>query len=100
MGYNEIDYSKCCVKGCSETATVRGFCRLHYGRVMTGKGDVRGERPKPERVVSKCSVDGCNHTAAVRGLCSYHYQRMRRKGELVVNVRDVECREVERRCRL
>jgi len=67
----------CSVPGCSEPHNARGFCLLHYMRVMrTGDPDAaRVERP------DKCTIDGCEGAHKGYGLCGKHYSRLKKRGD-------------------
>ena len=43
---------KCCIEGCSNTARARSLCRLHYGRMMSGR-----DMGVPVRVVVRSGSD-------------------------------------------
>jgi hypothetical protein len=68
----------CSVVGCSSLAKTRGYCNLHYRRVLrTGvPGSVDSTR-----TLRACSVDGCAGQAYVKGYCRSHYGRLKRHGD-------------------
>lgn len=67
--------------GCSRTVFVRGWCRLHYGRVQRtgapGPADYLVRRKKPDE---RCDVVDCERSTDHRGLCALHYQRLLKEG--------------------
>ena len=73
----------CRVEGCNTTATTRGYCEMHYRRVLrTGSPGPPG--PLWER--GKCEVDGCEKEVDARSLCHGHYQRLLRHSALALDV--------------
>lgn len=73
----------CSVDGCSRGGRiVRGFCPLHYARVLR-TGDP-GSAEKLHAVSyegQSCKVDGCSDIPRARGFCMPHYKRWRRWGD-------------------
>lgn len=72
----------CSVPECEKRILARGYCRLHYQRLMR-TGDPLGVRPngRPAKIhVEACSIDGCEAPARARGLCNAHAIRLRRHG--------------------
>ncbi len=64
----------CSVEGCNRAAVKRGWCEMHYARVLrNGATDL-------VRARNLCAIDGCADYARGGGLCSRHYQRQRRHG--------------------
>ena len=65
----------CKVEGCERTATVRGYCGMHYKRVLR-RGD---PGPPGELFVRRfCRVNGCEKPIDAKELCHGHYQRLLR----------------------
>lgn len=68
--------------GCPRPARKRGWCTMHYQRVMA-KGD-----PGPAQKTTRwgeakdlgCSVDGCEAPHRAGGLCGFHHSRKRFTG--------------------
>lgn len=56
----------------------RGYCALHYQRVMRlgDPGGVENLRPRDR----KCSVEGCERKHRCGGYCSTHYSRLYKHG--------------------
>ena len=70
---------ECAVEGCERLAYTRGFCQMHYRRVLrTGTAGPPGSM-KQRR---KCSVIGCDKQVDARDLCHGHYQRWLRHGDV------------------
>lgn len=67
----------CDVPGCEEKHNARGFCLLHYMRVMRS-GDVNAGKVNRGAV---CSIDGCENAHKGYGLCDKHYARFKRHGD-------------------
>jgi len=68
----------CQVGGCQLSATTRGFCEMHYRRVLkTGDPGPSG----PLRSRGRCKVEGCDQTVDAKGLCHGHYQRLLRANQ-------------------
>lgn len=71
----------CSVEGCCGVARGKGYCSLHYNRLVK-HGDplvtkyVRVEKPK-----LVCSVEGCVRVSLAKGLCMCHYERNRKYGD-------------------
>lgn len=71
---------ECQVEGCDRSAITRGFCEMHYRRVLkTGKPGPPG--PLRERGV--CRVEGCGEPVDAKDLCHGHYQRLQRGNQVV-----------------
>lgn len=69
----------CSVEGCERSAITRGYCEMHYRRVLkTGNPGPAG----PLRTIGTCRVDGCDKEIDAKGLCHGHYQRLLRRGEV------------------
>jgi hypothetical protein len=72
----------CSVGGCEREAYSRGFCEMHYRRVLR-TGD-----PGPPGIVrqrSICSAPNCEEVVDAKGLCHGHYQRLLRTGRRAVS---------------
>lgn len=65
----------CQVAGCGRNAVTRGYCGMHYKRVLR-----TGDPGPPEtlRVRETCRVDGCDKPVDAKELCHGHYQRVLR----------------------
>ena len=63
----------CAVEGCRlplDRHSARGFCRLHYARLLR-----RGTTDDPPREARRCSVPGCDLPHYGLGFCAGHYSR-------------------------
>lgn len=70
--------AKCQVLRCGRNASVRGYCEMHYRRVLkTGSPGPPGSL----RSRGTCRADGCEEPVDAKGLCHGHYQRLLRTGE-------------------
>jgi len=68
---------KCQAEACNTTAVTRGYCEMHYRRVLrTGRSGPAG----PLRKRGECKIDGCAKEVDAKGLCHGHYQRLLRHG--------------------
>lgn len=63
---------ECQAKDCEGTAVARGYCDMHYRRVLK-TGDPGP--PGPLRVRGTCSAPDCEQPVDAKGLCHGHYQR-------------------------
>jgi HNH endonuclease len=70
----------CSVDGCERRRYRRGFCGLHYKRVLAGRDLTTPIAPRSKRE-GPCIVDGCERAAQTRGYCGLHYRRVTRHGE-------------------
>lgn len=73
---------ECSLEGCLRLARTRGWCAMHYERVIkTGDpGPIEPSRKISGSTVI-CSVDGCSGTAVARGWCHKHWRRWRKNGD-------------------
>ena len=70
---------ECKVEYCERLAYTRGFCQMHYRRVMrTGDAGPPGSL----RQRRTCSVVGCEQLIDAKELCHGHYQRLLRHGDV------------------
>jgi hypothetical protein len=70
---------ECTVEGCERLAYTRGFCQMHYRRVIrTGDAGPSGSL----RQRRTCSVVGCEQLIDAKELCHGHYQRLLRHGDV------------------
>lgn len=75
--------SICSVEDCEQSRVSRGYCNMHYLRVLQ-----RGEPGPAKQLTFKprtqldepCAVEGCPLTACARGWCRTHYSQWRRQG--------------------
>ena len=74
-----LDMAKrtCSIAGCERSAYCRGWCKMHYSRVLRlGSPDLaKREKELP------CTVTGCSTLRECRGLCVKHYNRWRVHGD-------------------
>ena len=72
----------CGVTGCSEKATRKSLCGMHYARLRrtgkTGNAERLTKRQYPE---NSCKIQGCGRKAYGGDLCEMHYARFQRNGE-------------------
>lgn len=66
----------CCLDGCQNPVTARGWCNVHYRRWIK-HGD---PNYVAIHVKKRCSVNGCSNYALARGWCSKHWSRWRSTG--------------------
>lgn len=73
----------CSIEGCDRRHSARGYCDVHYRRVLT-HGHPDAERPVMERAafVPNCTVKGCGRPTNARGLCPGHYNRLFKYGDV------------------
>lgn len=65
----------CLVEGCDGEHNSRGYCAVHYRRLMY-RGSTDALKPKG------CEVDGCDGKHYARGWCLHHYSRWRYRGSV------------------
>ena len=74
----------CLIEGCAKPYSARGYCRLHYMRLLK-HGDPLIVKKRPNNPDAAhwraCSVDGCIKLVDCRGWCATHYSRWRRTGD-------------------
>jgi hypothetical protein len=70
---------KCQVAECEYDAITRGYCEMHFRRVLR-TGDPGP--PGPLRSRGICKAELCEELVDARGLCHGHYQRVQRKSRL------------------
>lgn len=77
MPYFEDMGNTCQVEGCQRGAITRGYCQMHYRRVLkTGDPGQSG----PLRVRGTCIASGCDKPVDAKDLCHGHFQRLDRHG--------------------
>lgn len=69
----------CQVVDCDQDAVTRGYCEMHYRRVLK-TGDPGP--PGPLRSRGICKTDSCDELVDAKGLCHGHYQRVLRHGSV------------------
>ena len=68
----------CSVEGCNKPARTRGFCNLHYRRVLrTGDPGAIDSI----QVLKTCKVEWCDRDSYSLGYCRAHYSRFKRYGD-------------------
>lgn len=74
----------CSFAGCDKKHLAKGFCQLHYKRVLK-----YGDPNINKRLVGdkECSIDGCDRERKVKGYCWLHHKRIIRYGDPNVNKR-------------
>lgn len=68
---------ECSVEGCERSAMTRGYCEMHYRRVLKN-GDPGP--PGTVRVRGTCSAPDCEQPTDAKDLCHGHFQRLDRHG--------------------
>lgn len=68
----------CSVDGCPRPHRTRGFCAMHYKRVLA-TGTPGGPAARPAR--GTCSVGGCDRPHDAKRYCRAHYCRWRTTGD-------------------
>ena len=84
----------CQVVDCDQDAVTRGYCEMHYRRVLK-TGDPGP--PGPLRSRGICKTDSCDELVDAKGLCHGHYQRVLRKSRTIL---ETPLRTPGRRCSL
>lgn len=74
----------CTVLGCNRTHRSKGYCGLHYDRMLR-----RGTTELTPHTTTECAYVTCTETAICRGLCRLHYSRLRRNGTTELKPRPV-----------
>lgn len=76
----------CSSSTCDRPEYSRGWCELHYRRVLR-TGDPRSDEPPRGQAGPRvCSVLSCDRDAKTRGWCHAHYQRWRAHGDVRADV--------------
>lgn len=71
----------CSAEGCSKPYYAKGYCNMHYMRLLrNGTTEPRRNLPKP------CSVEGCEKPYYAKGFCRSHYCYQRRYGDLFLSM--------------
>lgn len=79
---DEMIHSTCIDRGCSDRASVAGWCVGHA--IARYRMRVKATKPpvaRPEGV-RDCSFDGCPRVAPVHSLCASHRRQLDRDGRL------------------
>jgi 5-methylcytosine-specific restriction endonuclease McrA len=74
--------STCSIVGCERPVYVRGYCALHYNRIMKGNPDMRPQKIREYTHPEKCTYPGCNKDYYSLGYCIMHYTRLDEHGRL------------------
>ena len=72
---------QCSIDDCERSATVRGWCQMHYNRNRKYGNPGTAEVEPREKRGAACSVDGCVKAVHSRGMCEMHAYRRRVHGE-------------------
>lgn len=67
--------------GCPKPARKRGWCEMHYQRILVHGDPGPAERLNTCHRGKTCSVDGCEDPAQLKGWCKFHHGRVRFTGE-------------------
>lgn len=71
----------CGLDGCDRTGYARGYCEMHYWRVLrTGYPGPLG----PLREQIACAIEDCEMEVDAKALCHGHYQRLLRRSALAL----------------
>lgn len=72
----------CSVSGCGTAAKTRGYCNMHYARVLR-HGEAGGAEKKHAVRYdgAPCSIPACSRGASSRGWCKAHYKRFYKWGD-------------------
>lgn len=74
-------FDPCLVDGCERKVLARGYCKMHYRRLMD-TGDVGSVGPVRIRQHGDvCGLEGCNRPYKTMGFCYMHYDRWRKTGD-------------------
>jgi len=72
---------KCQVEDCEQVRSTRGYCEMHYRRVLrTGTPGP----PGPLRSRGTCKAENCDKEVDAKGFCHGHYQRLLRRSALAL----------------
>jgi len=69
----------CKIKGCDRQYYSKGYCHLHYQRLLVTGSPNRTLQMNKGKV---CKAPGCDKSAAVKGYCPMHYERWRQHHSL------------------
>lgn len=72
-----MDNRTCELPGCDTVHYGRGFCRLHYRRLMKHGSPLW----TPPKKGDPCSIEGCEGKTQARRLCGSHYQKLKKYGD-------------------
>ena len=75
------DNDRCGVTPCTRDYYARGFCEMHYRRLLR-HGNVDAGRPARGSEEPVCDVPACTKPAEGRGWCHGHLQRWLRNGDV------------------
>ncbi len=77
---------KCSVEGCNKIHLAKGYCCMHYARVVKHgtPGNAASIHVGRKRINTnaKCSVEGCQRPYRTAGYCKLHYSRKQRSGNV------------------
>lgn len=74
----------CAVESCDRTVGThgaRGYCGMHYQRLIAHGDPLKGGRPRRRVGVDSCGVEGCEKAYHAKGYCCAHYTRFVRHGD-------------------
>jgi hypothetical protein len=66
---------ECIEEGCAEPIKAKGFCKMHYQRLLRHGHTRYTDRKKPARI---CMIDGCDSYLYAKELCHAHYAKQRK----------------------
>ena len=70
----------CAIDGCDKPECSRGYCLVHYARLVR-HGNPLGGGPKKDKRIGSCKVNGCEMPIYGKGLCRKHWQRWKKNGD-------------------
>lgn len=73
--------SICSVDGCDRDSLTRGWCQMHYFRVLRKGSPGVAEPIRDYKRKQVCSVDGCKRKYETAGYCAMHRARVKRAGD-------------------
>lgn len=86
MASNSTTRQVCSVLDCNRGVYAKLICHGHYKRLQR-YGDVRADRPLPDRNTQPCKVTSCDSDRFCRGYCDLHYRRsLRTNGDPLENL--------------
>lgn len=79
----------CSVPDCANHSLHRGFCSMHYKRVLVhgSPGEAAPRHLLQPKEPQKCAIDDCPDQAMKRDWCLKHYHRWRNHGDAAFSVR-------------
>lgn len=77
-----ITFTSCKIEKCSKKATHKGFCSMHYARLVRyGDPMVCPKRGENKGKGAPCRIECCDRPAVAFGICATHYSKFRKYGD-------------------